>query len=92
MVACRRLNGKHTYDVLPAQQEDIHSEYEIRAKIVKTTTDNGTNFVKVFFFFFSENSYENEEPEENCLYEEVFDDLTQAAECFDYQLPTSNTP
>lgn len=35
---------------------DIHSEYEIRDKVVCTTTDNGSNFLKAFRVFGVENN------------------------------------
>ena len=47
-LACKRLKGPHTYDVLAGAIEDIHCGYEIRAKVTKTTTDNGSNFIKAF--------------------------------------------
>jgi len=34
--------------VLANALNDIHSEYEIRGKIQRTTTDNGSNFIKAF--------------------------------------------
>ena len=43
-LACKRLKGRHTYDVLAEKLEDIHSEYDIQAKITMTTTDSGSNY------------------------------------------------
>lgn len=47
-LACRRVRGRHTYDVIGQEIEDIHSAYGIGNKVVATVTDNGTNFVKAF--------------------------------------------
>ncbi|KAK9515926.1 hypothetical protein VZT92_026523 [Zoarces viviparus] len=49
-LACKQLRGSHTVDVL-ANALDIHSEFEIRGKIQRTTTDNGSNFIKAFQVF-----------------------------------------
>lgn len=47
-LACRRIRGRHTYDVIGAEIENIHSSYGILNKVVATMTDNGSNFVKAF--------------------------------------------
>jgi hypothetical protein len=86
-LACRRLKGRHTYDVLAAKLEEIHTEYEIVSKIVKTKTDNGSNFVKAFSVF-AVNPEESEETEgDESTFHDVYGDLTEAAESFEYQLP-----
>ncbi|XP_028854977.1 uncharacterized protein LOC114801150 isoform X1 [Denticeps clupeoides] len=58
-LACRQLRGSHTFDALAAVLTDIHAEYEISLKVVRTTTDNGSNFVKAFRVFGQQE--ENEE-------------------------------
>lgn len=40
-LACRRMTGSHTFDVIAAALEEIHSEYKIRGKITMMTTDSG---------------------------------------------------
>ena len=58
-LACRRLKGSHTFELLAGAIDDIHSEYGIRDKVVKTITDNGSNFLKAFKTFgFHENEVE----------------------------------
>lgn len=55
-LALRRITGSHTFDVIASCLEDIHTQYGIRRKIVRTTTDNGSNFVKTFSVFADHNS------------------------------------
>ncbi|GAA6065117.1 uncharacterized protein LOC120484120, partial [Tachysurus ichikawai] len=50
-LACKRLRGRHTFDILASSLDDIHSQYHIRDKIVRTTTDSGSNFLKAFRVF-----------------------------------------
>lgn len=45
-LACKQLRGSHTFDVLASALNDICSEFEIRGKILRTTTDNCSNFIK----------------------------------------------
>jgi hypothetical protein len=47
-LACTRVTGKHTFDVIAAKIYEIHSQYHITNKVVTTITDNGSNFVKAF--------------------------------------------
>lgn len=61
-LACKRLKGSHTFDVLAAAIDDIHCQYKIRGKVVRTTTDSGSNFIKAFTVFV-EHSQDPEESE-----------------------------
>jgi hypothetical protein len=47
----RRMNGSHTFDAIAAVLDKIHAEFDIRRKIICTTTDNGSNFIKAFSVF-----------------------------------------
>ena len=50
-IACTRVIGLHTYDVLAAKIEQVHEKYGLVGKISATITDNGSNFVKPFASF-----------------------------------------
>lgn len=58
-LACKQLKGSHTCDLLANALNDIHAEFEIRGKIVRTTTDNGSNFIKAFKVFGEEDENNN---------------------------------
>ena len=50
-IACMRIVGRHTYDVLAAKIEEVHRKFGLHGKISATVTDNGSNFVKAFTTF-----------------------------------------
>ncbi|XP_060882405.1 E3 SUMO-protein ligase ZBED1-like isoform X3 [Labrus mixtus] len=71
-LACKRLKGSQTFDVLADALYDIHCEYGIREKVVRTTTDSGSNFIKAFKEFGEQSQSEDSEsdssePEDNGL-------------------------
>lgn len=47
-LACERIRGHHTYDVIAAKISQVHAEFQIRGKVSATVTDNGSNSVKAF--------------------------------------------
>ena len=47
-LACFRLRGRHTFDLIAGTLENIHSTHRVTDKVVCTVTDNGSNFVKAF--------------------------------------------
>ena len=89
-IACTRLIGHNTYDVLAGKIDSIHRQFEICGKVTATITDNGSNFVKAFKTFAVdptpsstseeveqiEDSDQDEEEEEEATFENVCDVLT----------------
>ncbi|KAF2366176.1 HTH CenpB-type DNA-binding domain [Trinorchestia longiramus] len=51
VLACRRLKGKLTFNVLARAIEDIHMQFGIQDKTSSITSDNGSNFLKAFRLF-----------------------------------------
>jgi hypothetical protein len=63
-LACRRIKGQHTYNVLASIIEKVNIEFHIHNKTIKTVTDNGSNFCKAFRLF-SNNLSVDEDPVDN---------------------------
>lgn len=72
-LACRQLRGSHTFERLANALHDIHAEFDIRGKIVRTTTDNGSNFLKAFRVFGEDENNNEEVAEESAQSEEEGD-------------------
>lgn len=53
-LACKRIVGKHTYDVLAKEIFAILGSYMIQNKTLLMVTDNATNFIKAFRLFSEE--------------------------------------
>ncbi|KAL1276427.1 hypothetical protein QQF64_036050 [Cirrhinus molitorella] len=62
-LVCKRLRGSHTFDMIASALDDVHCQYKIRDKVVRTTTDSGSNFVKAFHVFGAQNNTDEEENE-----------------------------
>ncbi|GAA6093660.1 uncharacterized protein LOC119262030 [Tachysurus ichikawai] len=61
-LACKQLEGSHTFSALAGALNDIHTEFNIREKIVRSTTDNGSNFLKAFRVYGQTDENNNPEP------------------------------
>ncbi|XP_058628329.1 uncharacterized protein LOC131538472 [Onychostoma macrolepis] len=100
-LACRRMTGSHTFDVIAAALKEIHKEYKIRGKITRTTTDSGSNFLKAFRIYGEDKKddaqdaqeeedfileEESDESESEMEYQDLFGILDE--DCgLEYQLP-----
>ena len=51
VLCCTRIKGRHTFDVLAEVIEATHYKFNLQDKVARTTTDNGSNFVKAFNHF-----------------------------------------
>ncbi|KAI4893335.1 hypothetical protein NFI96_005520 [Prochilodus magdalenae] len=61
-LACKQLKGSHTFSALAGALNDIHTEFNIREKTVRTTPDNGSNFLKAFRVYGETDENNNPEP------------------------------
>ena len=79
-LACRKLKGKHTYDVIAKKHEAIHDEFAIQTKVCSYTADNASNFVKAFDVFRNENADESNTYDWTSEEEYEFPDSTERDE------------
>ena len=78
-IACARIMGRHTYDVLASKIEQVHASYSLVGKVCATITDNGSNFVKAFTLYSdsANDTAEDVEPEgEDVAFEDIDELLT----------------
>ncbi|XP_070411497.1 uncharacterized protein [Nothobranchius furzeri] len=81
-LACKRIKGRHTYDIIAAENDHIHSLFGLSTKVTATVTDNGSNFVKAFQMFQPESlsGDDDEEDDEDVIFTDVSDVLSTAAD------------
>lgn len=63
-IACTRITGRHTYDVLASKIEQVHASYSLAGKVCAVITDN---FVKAFTVL-------SDSASANCTTEDVEED------------------
>ncbi|XP_071749351.1 uncharacterized protein [Lepeophtheirus salmonis] len=73
-IAYKRFRGRHTYNALATDLEDIFFRYGLNSKVTPCVTDNGSNFVKAFKEFQQAQPESHEEQEEEAS-EVTFTDL-----------------
>ncbi|KAL7370893.1 hypothetical protein ABVT39_013670 [Epinephelus coioides] len=74
-LACRRFTGRHTYDSIATELENIHSSFTVSHKVTATVTDNGSNFVKAFKVYQPVHDDDSEEGDDDDV---TFVDLHEA--------------
>ncbi|ROI15913.1 Zinc finger BED domain-containing protein 4 [Anabarilius grahami] len=91
-LACKRIRGRPTYDVIGAEIEEIHSSYGLHGKVVATVTDNASNFATAFRVcqpcnLESESENEEEGDDEEPTFTDVIEALSTASGDGQFSLP-----
>lgn len=75
-LACRRFKGTHSFDKIAELITEINDFYGLDSvKIVKTITDNGSNFLKAFRSYGIEMSVDDLYGTDNDIEADEFDDI-----------------
>ena len=70
-LACARLKGSHTYDVVADHLMIVHSQFGLdHTNISFTVTDNGSNFVKAFAEYHETEEVRSEESDDGVGYDD----------------------
>lgn len=78
--ACKRVRGRHTYDVIACEIDQVHPAFGLSHKVTACVTDNGSNFVKAFRMFEShpDDGSDSDEPSDDEEEEVSFTDVAEA--------------
>uniref|UniRef100_A0A8C6KMI4 BED-type domain-containing protein n=1 Tax=Nothobranchius furzeri TaxID=105023 RepID=A0A8C6KMI4_NOTFU len=93
-LACKRIKGSHTFDVIGAEMEEIHSTYGLHGKVVATVTDNASNFAKAFRVYQScdlESESENEDDEGEPTFTDVINPASTLQMCITHTINLIST-
>lgn len=87
-LACQRFEGRHTYDIIANEIDNIHSSYGLSFKVTATVTDNSSNFVKAFQMYQPpESDTEDHLEEDEATFTNIGDVLDNAVDVNDVVLP-----
>ena len=84
-MSCERLQGSHTYDAVAGALSSTHYKFGITKKVVSTTTDNASNFVKAFRIFGSVDEELDEEEEDDTVDEDLVHHVPITATLINHQ-------
>uniref|UniRef100_A0AAZ1XY44 HAT C-terminal dimerisation domain-containing protein n=1 Tax=Oreochromis aureus TaxID=47969 RepID=A0AAZ1XY44_OREAU len=79
-LACKRVRGRHTHDVIGNEIEQVHSAYGLNSKVTTTVTDNRSNFIKAFRMFQKSDSDEELEEDDEVTFIDVEQTLSTKSE------------